>query len=72
MIICLTFTSATQPRITYTNASVKRLASFPLEVSESALRRMRAFRGREVTVSRIPFNGQELEDLWDRWLADDY
>jgi len=25
-----------------------------------------------VTVSRIPFNDQELEDLWDRWLADDY
>jgi len=74
MIIWLTFTSATQPRITYTctNASIKRLASFPLEVSESTLRRMRAFRGREVTVSRIPFNGQELEDLWDRWLADDY
>lgn len=22
-----------------------------------------------VTVSRIPFNGQELEDMWDQWFA---
>jgi len=64
--------TASDNAYTCTNASIKRLASFPLEVSESTLRRMRAFRGREVTVSRIPFNGQELEDLWDRWLADDY